>query len=459
VEIETGRLAAAAIDLGSTTRVASITLGRGRWTREGAAVAYTGIDGRGRTGIFEQDFDPERDTASTRRPMAGFDDELQTESFGVAPDGSRVVLAVIRETHSLMLADGLPDVPQSGGTEMLGGSKALATATVLCLGAVVVGGVDGGPSQGVTACQRVESERFVLYSDPWLNLHHFLFQWARAATPPAPGDRRRAVEVPERDRAGELSQAEGEAWDRAVAFYAEHFVPKDLLFTRELVELKALLAGVSCSDTGLEDLDGELRAVLSDAWPVYRERWWPEHDRANRAWIETQVALLGTYEEALARRLAEAYGGEWPAERVRVDVTVYANWAGAYTTNRPVHVTISSRDYEGLQGLELLFHEVSHANFFEQPLLGQLAAAFRRQGTELPERLSHVIQFVTPAEILRSLMKNEGREDVELVADAMAQRRRSREQYRIVREHWGAFLAGDVARGEALDQIAAELAC
>jgi hypothetical protein len=36
---------------------------------------------------------------------------VQTESFGVAPDGSTVTLALIRETHSLMLADGLPDAP------------------------------------------------------------------------------------------------------------------------------------------------------------------------------------------------------------------------------------------------------------------------------------------------------------------------------------------------------------
>jgi len=111
VEIETGRLAPAAIDLGSTMRAASITLGRGRWTRNGAAVAYTGVDDRGRTGVFEQDFDPERDTAATRRPLVGFFDDVQTESFGVAPDGSKVTLAAIRETHSLMLADGLPDAP------------------------------------------------------------------------------------------------------------------------------------------------------------------------------------------------------------------------------------------------------------------------------------------------------------------------------------------------------------
>ncbi|HXV61844.1 MAG TPA: protein kinase [Vicinamibacteria bacterium] len=111
VEIETGRLASAAIDLGSTMRTTSISLGRGRWTRKGAALAYAGIDDRGRTGIFEQDFDPDHDTSATRRPLAGFFDDMQTESFGVAPDGSTVTLAVIRETRSLMLAEGLPDVP------------------------------------------------------------------------------------------------------------------------------------------------------------------------------------------------------------------------------------------------------------------------------------------------------------------------------------------------------------
>ena len=111
VEIETGRLAPAVIDLGSTMRAASITLGRGRWTRNGASVAFTGIDDRGRTGVFEQDFDPEHNTAATRRPLAGFFDDVETESFGVGPDGSTLTLAVIRETRSLMLADGLPDAP------------------------------------------------------------------------------------------------------------------------------------------------------------------------------------------------------------------------------------------------------------------------------------------------------------------------------------------------------------
>jgi hypothetical protein len=64
------------------------------------------------TGIFEQDFVPDRDTSATRRPLAGFYDDVQTESFGFAPGGSAVTLAVIRQTHTLMLAEGLPGAPR-----------------------------------------------------------------------------------------------------------------------------------------------------------------------------------------------------------------------------------------------------------------------------------------------------------------------------------------------------------
>ncbi len=108
VEIETGRLAAASIDLGSMARAISTTLGRSRWLREGSAIAYVGLDEQARSGIFEQTFDPDRDTSATRRAVAGFYGDVVTESFGVSPDGSKITLAVIRETRSLMLAEGLP---------------------------------------------------------------------------------------------------------------------------------------------------------------------------------------------------------------------------------------------------------------------------------------------------------------------------------------------------------------
>ena len=112
VEVATGRLALARIAVSSGGREASITFGRGRWLRGGAEVAYVGMDERGRTGIFAQEFDPERDTSRTRRKLAGFFDDVKTESFGIAPDGSALTLALTRETRTLMLAQGLPETAQ-----------------------------------------------------------------------------------------------------------------------------------------------------------------------------------------------------------------------------------------------------------------------------------------------------------------------------------------------------------
>ena len=77
---------------------------------DGLGLAFLGLDEQGRTGVYLQDFDPERDTTSTRRPLAGFHDELITESFDVAPDGSRVTLSMLEIQRKLMLAKGVGGV-------------------------------------------------------------------------------------------------------------------------------------------------------------------------------------------------------------------------------------------------------------------------------------------------------------------------------------------------------------
>lgn len=306
-------------------------------------------------------------------------------------------------------------------------------------------------------CHRVESERFVFHSDPWINLHHFLFQWARVESERQPGDRRRAVEVREQAEVSGLEEEEQQTWEQAVDFYSERLLASDLLFDRHLIALREQLAALACSAVGPENIDTELWTVLLEAMPVYRRHWWTEHHTANVAWIRSQLEELKSCEPILAKRLAEAYDGQWPPERIRVDVTAYSNWAGAYTTNHPNHITISSTNNKDLEGLETLFHEVSHASFFEQRILGQLATAFGRYGVDPPDYLLHVIQFATPAELLRSLLNAEELDGFQSVAERVAERSRWRDQYRIVLQNWKPFLDGHIERREALDRIAAEL--
>jgi Tol biopolymer transport system component len=85
----------------------TISLGRARWMPGESAVAFVGQDESGAIGIYAQDFVPGEDTRKTRRRLAGFDPDVAAESFGIAPDGSRLVIAGWVQLFSLMEAEGL----------------------------------------------------------------------------------------------------------------------------------------------------------------------------------------------------------------------------------------------------------------------------------------------------------------------------------------------------------------
>ncbi|MCG6922114.1 MAG: serine/threonine-protein kinase [Acidobacteria bacterium] len=89
-------------------RRTTISLGRARWLPGGDAIVFVGQDESGAIGLYAQDFVPGRDTRATRRKVAGFDPDVAAESFGFAPDGSRLVIAGWVQLFSLMEAEGLP---------------------------------------------------------------------------------------------------------------------------------------------------------------------------------------------------------------------------------------------------------------------------------------------------------------------------------------------------------------
>ena len=90
-------------------------VGRARFLPGGKAIAFLGLDARGATGVFRQEFVPGSNTTASRRPLAGFDPERPVDSFGVSPDGASLVLSV-REAHSnLVEAAPLPAVRRPGG--------------------------------------------------------------------------------------------------------------------------------------------------------------------------------------------------------------------------------------------------------------------------------------------------------------------------------------------------------
>ena len=296
--------------------------------------------------------------------------------------------------------------------------------------------------------------RFTLHSSAWINLHHFLFQWARSEAEPQQGDTRRPVEVVEKPELASCTPAEQRAWTAALEYYKTRLVARSLTFNQAIIDLKArlLIPGGEKSTERLPEV-GEL---LVNAMPVYERYWWEKHDRSNREWIADLAPRLRRFEGPVGDRLASAYSGEWAPEKIRIDLSAYTAWSGAYTTNDPDHAMISSMDPAGWVGFEAVFHEVSHT----WPLAGDhhdaVRESFRALGKEEPDRFWHALFFYTAGELTRQVTEDLGVEGFKTYAESAGWYRRPswagfQEAFDA---HWRPYLNKEIDRKTALDRIA-----
>jgi hypothetical protein len=257
---------------------------------------------------------------------------------------------------------------------------------------------------------------FELHSGFWINLHYTLYREARQRTVSSPPEKGRQASGsplnPAPTPKPALTAVELNAWDEAVAYYAANFAGKDLLFSTELIQLKNQLGDFEDCDelSGRKkkscdaSLPSKLTQVLEAAAPVYRTHLWLDHDRANRRWITRVAPLVIEQGVGLSERLADIYQTRWPREKIRVDVTAYANWAGAYTTLDPLRVTISSLDSrnQGPEALEVLFHEASHG--IAEPVEQAIHRECRQRDKAIPRDLWHALIFYTTGEVIRPVL-------------------------------------------------------
>lgn len=232
---------------------------------------------------------------------------------------------------------------------------------------------------------------FAFHSNAWLNLHHLVRASARGGPPPIG-----------------LSDAENGQWAAGVDFY-KPYAARDLLADDGMVDIKGALRGAE-GRTSLDgiQIDTALKATLERLMPIYREHWWPDHDRANRAWIAAVQPLLERYGTALSRALTRTYDTAWPSEPIPVDLSVTAGPNGAYTTGPPTHITISSSDpsYRGLAALEMLFHESSHSPVSNLYL--RIRDEASGQKVPVPPQLWHGVLFYTAGELTARELKAHG---------------------------------------------------
>jgi len=343
-------------------------------------------------------------------------------------------------------------------------SRRLPAVLLLALAPCLAAGCSGAaataaPAPAPAGHLVATTPRFAFYSDPWVNLHHVLYFRAALEEARATGEQRRFGLGPgDTDRMDELPEEELAPWRRAVDLYRSELGRRDLLFDDAMLAARNALARGGAEELAriVPDLalPPELPEVLAAAEPVYRAHLWPGHDRRNREWVEAAVPLLERHGEAMTRGIARAWDAPWPEEPTRVDVSVYGFWPGAYTSNLPNHIVISSLDpdHAGRGALESLFHEASHFREFEQGLLGLVDEGFERAGEPAPERLWHLVMFYTAGELARQAFAAAGEPPYEpyaLRAGVVSRSPGGAAAWEALEAHWRPFLEGRDTREEA----------
>lgn len=301
---------------------------------------------------------------------------------------------------------------------------------------------------------------FDFHSDFWVNLHHFLYMqavpdlpkkhlWPKLLTSVAmaPADAQALAQ---------LSPEERTAWRSAVTYYTDTLASRDLVDDEGLhAILTRLSAAASSTDLAGADIPAPLKTLLLDVAPTYRRHFWSQHDAANRRWQAELQPLLEHHAASMRNALERIYETPWPRRPVRVDLSVYAGWAGAYTWES---VTLSGVDprNQGLPGFEILFHESSHllSDKMEQAIDGDaktLSADDPAKAARVPRDLWHAVVFYTAGALTAERFPG-----YVTYAERNGQWKRgswSGPVSGLIEQDWGPHIRGDVALKPALSKL------
>jgi hypothetical protein len=314
------------------------------------------------------------------------------------------------------------------------------------------------PEPSPRASAIVATDHFAFYSDPWINLHHFLYQWSREDRGLEIG--RRSVPMPERSSAGELSAADRNAWLSAVGFYRDAIAARSH-FDLDMMRINARLAILDGDPSAAPpDVIPGLASALRTAMPIYLKRWWPRHDEANRRWIDQLIPLLRRHEAAYVRLTTRVHESKWPDVPWRVDVTAYPNYRAGYTT-REGHIMVFSTDpgNQNLYSLETLLHEVQHAEAIAGTTPLAVDKAFEAVGAKAPGNLWHAMIFATAGEFVRSIAVSEGTADYRpyWIKEGFETLEGWKALVMPVSESWSPVVRGEVSRIDGLSALARAL--
>ncbi len=210
-----------------------------------------------------------------------------------------------------------------------------------------------------------KSKYFNFYINKFVDAHHSFYYWMERMEKKKMADTNPLLDSLEVELKLKFSDDERKRLSSVINFYRKNFYGKDLLFNDTLYNVKTNLKRFQAADDlKKSDMPLFFKRTFGAAMEVFDRKIWPVHSKRNLAKISELVEQLATMENVIGPRLEKIYQATWAPQVLKVSITYYANWAGAYTafSGKTVEMTYSSSDPRliGTQGVEILFHEASH---------------------------------------------------------------------------------------------------
>ncbi len=247
-----------------------------------------------------------------------------------------------------------------------------------------------------TFAQEAETQYFSFHSHFWVNLHHFLYEKASGQEHQKLSEDGLAfLDIGEEGVFEKLNKGEKAAIDDALDYYRDSVIRKSLIGQGDI----SLWLQKQDEEGLIQDTLFSLKytMLLNEVSKVYREHFWPIHLLQNQNTLKEQIGTITRFESEIMTRMEELAVSAWPIDRIRIDLTAYGNWAGAYTFIYPTpNVFISTLDPASRTSgfIETVFHESSHVLFSrESGFRSRIYFMSQELGVKFPKQLWHASLF------------------------------------------------------------------
>nr|WP_298999015.1 hypothetical protein [uncultured Allomuricauda sp.] len=246
---------------------------------------------------------------------------------------------------------------------------------------------------------RFSTDYFEFENNYWVNLHHFMYQRADSSQlRKLQEDGFGFIDIGESAIEEKISHTDREVLNMAIKYYKDNLIEKSL--RRDLnghrVWLQKKEKFKMITDTAFGKSFTEM---LNKVSPVYQKYYWDVHRKHNDLIVSQHIETIDQIEEEVIEKMERLSLNTWPdSTKVRVDITCYANWAGAYTTSIPkMNIVLSTTDPSKTTSafVETILHEGSHLLYLfgESPMRDKIYDMSAELGIKFPRNLWHASMF------------------------------------------------------------------